>query len=270
MQEWFNWRSWKDRVSKGTLGSNPTPSASQFHMEKENISIINIRDIKNKRLAKIIPEFYELRDVIENNPWHNQEPVFNHTLSVLDNLEKVIHNSSKDIKRALTEVVDKNSRNDLLYVAALFHDIGKKETITDLGNGVRGCPGHERKGTGKAEKILKRFDLSKREFKIITGIVRNHGVIHDIIGLGCKDFRKSVGKERSLTHVVTGLENKNFQTEYKSFKKEFSNISYYLELILLAFADTVGSYLEKTKPAEFRHRVNFYKKELKSLSSKKK
>ena len=27
MQEWFNWRSWKDRVSKGTVGSNPTPSA---------------------------------------------------------------------------------------------------------------------------------------------------------------------------------------------------------------------------------------------------
>ena len=27
MQEWFNWRSWKDRVSKGTVGSNPTLSA---------------------------------------------------------------------------------------------------------------------------------------------------------------------------------------------------------------------------------------------------
>ena len=29
MQERFNWRSWKDRVSKGTVGSNPTPSANE-------------------------------------------------------------------------------------------------------------------------------------------------------------------------------------------------------------------------------------------------
>ncbi len=38
MQEWFNWRSWKDRVSKGTVGSNPTPSAM---------------DVKNKELHRI-------------------------------------------------------------------------------------------------------------------------------------------------------------------------------------------------------------------------
>ena len=210
-------------------------------MDKANISILNKRNIRNGKLVDLIPEFYELKKVIENNSWHNKESVFNHTLSVIDNLERIICRSKKEIKQALDKIIDKNSRKSLLYVAALLHDIGKKETITDLGDGVRGCPGHEKQGAKKAEKILERFDLSKKESKIIIDIIRNHGVIHYIIGFG----------------------NKNFQKEYKNFKTKFSKI--YLELILLAFADTIGSYLKKTKPDEFRHRINFYKKELKNI-----
>lgn len=222
-----------------------------------------IKKIKSRELEKLIPEFYKLEEIVENNPWHNKESVFDHTLSVLGNLEKIIRNSKKEIKPVLNKIIDKNSRKSLLYVAALLHDIGKKETITDLGDGARGCPGHEKKGARKTEKILKRFNLSPKEFKIVTDIVRNHGVIHDIIGLGYKDFQKGIGKERSLTHAMVGLENKNFQKEYKNFRKKFPNI--YLEIILLAFADTIGSYLKKTKPVEFCHRINFYKKELKNL-----
>ena len=238
----------------------PPPLVRILHMAKANISKLNRKNIKSGRLVKLIPEFYELKKVVENSPWHNKESVFDHTLSVLDNLEKIIRSLRKKIKQTLNKTVDKNSRKSLLCIAALLHDIGKKETITDLGGGVRGCPGHERKGAQKTKKILKRFNLSPKEFKIITDIVRNHGVIHDIIGLGHKYFQKGVGKERSLTHAVTGLENKDFQKEYENLKKKFSNI--YLELILLAFADTIGSYLKKTKPAEFRHRIDFYKKEL--------
>lgn len=232
-------------------------------MQLIKLSDITIQKIRSRELGKLIPEFYRLEDIIENNPWHNEESVFNHTISVLDNLEKIIHNSKKSIKQALNKIIDKNSRKNLLYVAALLHDIGKKETIADLGGGVRGCPGHEKKGVQKTKKILKLFNLSPKELKIITDIVESHGVTHDIVGLGCKDFQKGVGKEHSLTHAVVGLEDKSFRKEYKDFRKRFSNI--YLELILLAFADTIGSYLKKTKPAEFRHRINFYKKELKNL-----
>lgn len=233
-------------------------------MQQIKLSDITIEKIKSRNLEKIIPEFYKLEDIIENNPWHNRESVFDHTVSVLANLEKIVRNSSKDIKKALTEIIDKNSRRDLLYLATLLHDIGKEETIADLGDGVRGCPTHEKKGAKKTEKILRRFNFPPEEFKIVTDIVRNHGIIHDIIGLGCKDFQKGLGEEHSLTHAVVGLGNKKFEEEYKNFKKKFSKI--YLELILLAFADTIGSYLKKTKPSEFRYRINFYKKELENLS----
>jgi len=233
-------------------------------MQQIKLSEITIEKIKNRKFEKLIPEFYKLKGVVENNPWHNKEPVFNHTLSVLGNLGKIISNSNKGVKKALAKIVDINSRRNLLNLAALLHDIGKAETITDLGNEVRLCPGHERKGAKKIEKILKRFNLSQKESKIIRDIIGNHGVMHDIIGLGYKDFQKNAGKEHNLTHSLTKLENKNFQEEYKNLKNKFSDI--YLELILLAFADTITSYLKKTEPAEFRHRINFYKKELKEFS----
>ncbi|MDP3991184.1 MAG: HD domain-containing protein [Candidatus Nealsonbacteria bacterium] len=231
-------------------------------MRKIKLSDLTIKKIKKKEFKNLIPELYQLEGVVENSPWHNKESVFDHTLSVLDNLEKIIRNSKKKIKQALNKIIDKNSRKSLLCIAALLHDIGKKETIADLGGGARGCPGHEKKGAQKTKKILNRFNLSPKELKIITDIAKNHGVTHDIVGLGCKDFQKGAEKEHSLTHAIAGLENKDFQKEYKNFKKKFSNI--YLELILLAFADTIGSYLKKTKPAEFRCRTDFYKKELKN------
>jgi putative nucleotidyltransferase with HDIG domain len=232
-------------------------------MKQIKLSELTIKKIKNGEFEKLIPELYKLKDIVENNPWHNEESVFDHTISVLNNLEKIIRTLKKKVKQDLNKIIEKHSRKDLLIVATLFHDIGKGETIISLDSGVRCCPDHERVGAKKIEKILRRFNLSKKESKIITDIVRNHGVIHDIVGLRDKDFRKDIAKEHSLTHAVAGLEKKDFQKEYKNFKKKFPDI--YLELILLAFADTVGSYLKKTKPAEFRHRINFYKKELKAL-----
>lgn len=224
---------------------------------------INTSDIRKKEIRDFVPEVYKLKQVIENNPWHNKESVFDHTISVLDNLDKIIKKSKKEIKKYLNVIVDNNSRRSLLYFAALLHDIGKEKTIADLGDGFRGCPGHEENSGQRTKKILKRFNLSNKESKIITSIVKNHGVTHDIIGLDYSDFKKNLGKDSNLTHSVVGLENKDFKKEYINFKNEFSEI--YVELILLGFADTIGSYLKKTRPNEFRHRINFYKKELESL-----
>jgi len=232
-------------------------------MRQIKLADFTIKKIIKGGFKRVIPELYGLKGIIENNPWHNKESVFDHTLTVFDNLEKVIRDSKEEIRCALNKIVDKNSRKKLLYIAALIHDIGKGETITNLGSGVKGCPGHEKKGAQRARNILKRFNLSQGESKIVTDIVGNHGVMHDIVGLGYKGFKKSAGKDHNLTHAVVGLENKNFQKEYKNLKKKFSNI--YMELILLTFADTAVSYLKKTDPAEFRHRINFYKRELKNL-----
>jgi len=44
-------------------------------MGKENISILNRKNIKSGKLAKLIPELYELKKIIENNDWHEEESV---------------------------------------------------------------------------------------------------------------------------------------------------------------------------------------------------
>jgi hypothetical protein len=114
-----------------------------------------------------------------------------------------------------------------------------------LPNGSTLCPSHEDKGSIKAKTILKRFKLSDKELKFVLSIVKNHGLIHKILP----------------------PENQNFQKEFMSFKKRFFH-NIYPELILLAFADTAGSYLIKTHLAEFKSRISFYKKEIKNLPPK--
>ncbi len=215
-------------------------------MNKNILLLLNKNNLKTGKLADLIPEFYELKNVVENNDWHNKETVFKHTLSVLDNLEKIIRNLDNKAKQTLNKKIGLNTRGDLLRVATLFHDIAKKETIVDK-KGTTFCLNHEDKGSIKAKKILKRFHLSSQEIKFILKIVKNHGLIHKILP----------------------PENQNFQKESISFKKKFFH-NIYPELILLAFADTIGSYLIKSRPTEFKSRISFYRKEIKNLPPKEK
>lgn len=212
-------------------------------MDKK-ISLLSKTNIRSGKSANLMPEFYELKNIVENNGWHYKENVFDHTLSVLDNLEKTLRNLNKKTKQFLNKKVDSITRKNLLKVAALFHDIAKKETI--IGNRQSTfCPDHEGKSSIKAKIILRRFKLSNKELKFVLDIVKSHGLIHRILL----------------------PDNQNFQNEFVSFKKRFS-YSIYPELILLAFVDTAGSYLIKTNPQEFKYRISFYKKEIKNLPQK--
>lgn len=209
-----------------------------------NISLLSKANIKSGKLISLIPEFYELKNVVENNDWHHKENVFVHTISVLDNLKKALRDLNKETEQFLNKKIDNITRKDLLKTAALFHDIAKSETLINS-NGSTLCPGHEGRGSIKAKTILRRFKLSDKELKFILSIVKNHGLIHKILS----------------------PENKNLQKEFANFNKRFFH-SIYPELILLAFADTKGSYLIKTHPIEFKSRISFYRKEIKNLSSK--
>lgn len=211
----------------------------------KSISLLSKTNVKSRKLINLIPEFYELENVVENNDYHHKENVFNHTLSVLNNLEKVLRNLNKETKQFLNKKIDGSTRKNLLKIATLFHDIAKKETIID-NNGSTLCrPGHEAKGSIKAKTLLKRFKLSDKELTFVLSIIKNHGLMHKILPPG----------------------NQNFQKKFVSFKKRFFH-NIYPELILLAFADTVGSYLFETRPIEFKSRISFYKKEIKNLPPK--
>lgn len=209
-------------------------------MEKIKVStVLNIDKIRKGDFMDLIPEFYELRDVIENNVWHNNDSVFNHTLNVLEKLEELLKNVKGKIANYLNQKIKNYTRKDLLFLATLFHDIAKKETIEIKGE-FTFIPEHkhERQGAIKVKSILPRFELSEDEKDLIVQIIGYHGVVH----------------------LIIEPNNNKLDEEFAEFKTSYSNI--FLELILLAMADTLGSQLIDNKPDEFDFRMNFYKKVL--------
>lgn len=200
------------------------------------IEEITINKLKSGKFKKELPEFYELKKVIENNSWHNNESTFTHTLAVLMELEKFFRNNKNTkINNYLNKKADNYSRKDLLFLATVLHDFGKKETIIKNGK-ISSFPKHENVSVLKANKVLKKFALSKREKDIVCGTIRKHSDLHDIVDDDNKNLRKQFAK------VI------------KSSK------SFSIELIIMVMMDTVASYLKKTMPKKYNFKINFYKK----------
>ncbi len=193
-----------------------------------------IERIKNRELEKSIPEFYELEEVIENNDWHNNESVFNHTLTVIEKLNQLLEDNKDKFSNYLNQKITNHTRKELLFLATFLHDIAKKETLIKE-NRKTTCSNHEEEGAIKANKILSRFDLSEEEKNLVNQIIKYHNVIHPILK----------------------FDNDKLNEEFNKIRKNYSNI--FQELFLLAIADTLGSQLGKNKPDEFNFRINFYK-----------
>ncbi|KKQ45904.1 MAG: tRNA nucleotidyltransferase, CC-adding [Candidatus Moranbacteria bacterium GW2011_GWC2_37_8] len=203
------------------------------------IKEITIDKLKSGKLKKDFPEFYELKRVIENNPWHNNESTFTHTLNVLKDLEKFLRNNKNTkLKKYLNQSVDGYKRKDLLFLATVFHDLGKKETIIKNGK-LSSFPEHEKISILKSKNILKDFDLSKKEREIVLGIIKYHSDLHSIVD----------------------EDNENLKKQFDKLMK--SSKDFFAELIIMVMADTAGSYLKKTAPARYDFRMNFYKEALK-------
>ena len=200
-------------------------------MEKIKLSEFTIEKIKNREFERVIPELFELENVIQNNPWHDNEPVFNHTILVATELNSLLKTVSNKIKEYLNQKIKNYSRKELLILAAVFHDIGKKETLKDTV-----FLGHEKMGAEKIFNIISRFDLAKKEREFVIKLVGNHGFIHDILNYPADKPEK----------------------KWQKFREENPDIS--LEVVLLTKADTLVSHLKNSKPKEFSFRISFIDK----------
>jgi len=199
------------------------------------VSDINIEKLRNKQFQNELPEFFELENFIENNAWHNNDSVFNHTLAVLDELEKLLKNVNNKINSYLNQKVDGHIRRELLFLGALFHDIAKSDVLVKNGD-LTSCPKHEEVGSEKVKSILDRFDLSDREKAVVADIVKYHGEIH----------------------IILNPKNNKTEEQFDKFKSERHDI--FTELILLGMADTLGSQLKDNDPDGFKFRIDFYQR----------
>jgi len=218
-------------------------------LNKNKLSDISTKKIENGELENVIPEFYKLRTVVENTDWHNNQNVFDHTLNVMKELEKIFKLNflkNKKLKVKITHIlnsrIEKYSCKELLFFAALMHDIAKTKTIQIIDNNRTSCPEHEIKGSSKFEKIASRFDLSKNEISFIKEIIKTHGIPH--ITINIKKDKNTILKD------------------FEEIKNQYPKV--YLEIILLAMADTLGSDLRKNLPDEFKFRIDIYKEILNS------
>lgn len=187
---------------------------------------------------QLLPEFYELKAVTENNPWHVHQVVFDHAVAVIKGLEETISltflsPAQRDqARRYLDQKIERHTYLDILWVATLLHDIGKTKLWLRLGDTVT-CPGHEIMSTAMVPTFRSRFELGPTELERVTTIVRYHGFTSDIVQYVSHDPTKSASTHWTLFDQIVGTSG--------------------LDLGLLMRADLLGSDLKTTQPDHFQH-----------------
>lgn len=192
------------------------------------INELTVENIKSGKFEEELPELYDLKNTVENShSFHKNDNVFDHSVRVLEKLEKLLITSNLS-----------DSRKTLLRIVALFHDIGKKETLITV-NGFTSCPNHAEVGVAITKKILEKFDLEENKKQRILYLIHNHQAFFDIVRIDNLEIEREV------------------EAQLKKQKE------YLPELILFAIADIEGSQLEKTNKEEFEFRINYLKELIK-------
>lgn len=193
-------------------------------MIKVNIPTITSKSLKEKKYIDLIPEYYQLAYITENNTWHNQQNVLDHVIKVFCGLEKILKfdklnpTSKKLIEKYLSIKIGNQSRKNILIVATLLHDIAKINTLIIGKDGTTCCPGHELIGASRVKKYSALFDLDKKAEQYVELIVRYHGFIGEIVNLI--------------------IQHKNKEKYLKIFQETVSDVD--LELVLFTQAELLG------------------------------
>lgn len=203
---------------------------------------------------------YALKTVIENNGWHENQNVFDHTVKVVKSLQDLItpvgmgkiELDSNMIVHFLDTVIDPRKtkayhRRQLLLLAGVVHDIGKKDAfrITDSGSTIiqTTCQTHEFIGASllrQSQSIPIMLKLSKREMDYVIAITEYHGLAHDLVSLGIeKNFPKTIIRKwlRELLCKAT-LNGAD-------------------DMIMFVLADMIGSDLALLKPEVYKNRHTY-------------
>lgn len=113
-------------------------------------------------LGRYLPEFGKITGQMQHDLFHRYT-VDAHTLLVMRNIRRFRRKSSEHDFPIAAAIIKKISRPELLYIAALFHDIGK-------GRGGD----HSVLGAADAETFCLAHGLSGRETRLVSWLVQNH------------------------------------------------------------------------------------------------
>lgn len=189
------------------------------------LSSITSVDLKKRKYAHILPEYYALAALTENSgAWHVHQNVLTHVIGVFEGLETILKSGGhKKYETYLSERIEKKSRKEILIAAALLHDIAKNDTLITRPDGTTNCPGHELVGAGRVNLFAKRFGLGKKDEAYVERIVRYHGFISQI-----------------LTLIVANGHKEKYA---RIFQETVGDVAF--ELTFLMHADLLGSDIQK-------------------------
>ncbi|MEW6178508.1 MAG: HD domain-containing protein [Chloroflexota bacterium] len=120
---------------------------------------------------------------------------------------------------------------ELIFFAALLHDIGKPQTQEVQPDGRIRFFHHERDGAAQAEQIGRRFALSNLEVERLTLLVKEHMRIHHLASVSSEISRRSI---------------------YRYFRKvEEKGV----DICLLSLADTLATYGMGIPPAHWEREL---------------
>lgn len=149
--------------------------------------------MNNQLIEKIIqnPLFLRLKDVVENNSYHDHEDVYSHSIKTKDWAIKEITGdfitntqAKQSFLQFVNEEIDGMKRVDIMVLIALLHDIGKILSVRDEDKthsllvtnvfGMTVCPGHEYWGSTIVDQLLQNLDLSEKITHYIATVIKLH------------------------------------------------------------------------------------------------
>ncbi len=167
--------------------SNLIKKVSGERIHEEIIKILSVKDSSDyiveidniKLLSRIIPEIEPIKKAFRY--YYHKKGLWGHSLDSLRAFEEIDNNLSRlfpkvrnELKAYLDElIVNGVKRYTILKFAALFHDIGKPETLTRKEGKVRFF-GHEEKSIKIVKKIMLRLRFSNRETRTAEKVIRFH------------------------------------------------------------------------------------------------
>lgn len=141
---------------------------------------VSVSDLRNGKYKNIFPDLYALKGLLEKNPVHDNQDIFEHSLSVFQEMSKLLTFPPESFRQKLEQREDQLTRKEILLWLALFHDIGKLYTLTTSSDGVTICLDHGEIGAAIFNKENSNLTLSKKEKDTIARLIKYHELIDSV------------------------------------------------------------------------------------------
>jgi len=141
-------------------------------------------------LEWFIPEFQRVAYLRQHDAYH-QYTVDRHTMVVLEFIDSFARREDGDDVRLMRNIFASLAKPEVLYLAALFHDVGK-------GQGA----GHEIRGEKIARRVLERIGLPKGDREDVCFLIRDH------LAMSHLAFKKDLHDEALLSRFGENVMHK--------------------------------------------------------------